>query len=95
MRVTPFTCAMVFSTFAPFFAVSALSNTTNPTSLLDSYGLHLPDAVSLGNATFTCQILQSLFPFNETFSAKSTYYSPLYEIPWYVKLYDILYFLPW
>lgn len=85
---------MVLSAFTPFSAVSASSNTTDPTSLLDSYGLHLPDPVSLGNATFTCQILQSLFPFNDTFSANSTYYTPLYEIPWYVKLSDIFYFLP-
>lgn len=85
MRASSFTCTIILIASVLSSSVSVTKNTALATSLLDSYGLHLPHPVPLGNVTFTCQILQKLFPRNETFLANSTYYSPLYEIPWYVE----------
>lgn len=35
-----------------------------------------------GDASVTCAVLHFLFPRNETFTPGSSYYEPLYEIPW-------------
>ena len=85
MRVPWFFCTIVLIASSATSPVSAASDVAAATNLLSSYDLHLPDPVSLGNVTFTCQILQKLFPRNETFLANSVYYTPLYEIPWYVS----------
>ena len=64
----------------------------SPNSVLTSYGLNVSQTLPIGNVGFTCQILQTLFPRNDTFSANSTYYTNLYEVPWYnlLALYHLL-----
>ena len=92
MRISSFTCAAALIASALSSSLPATSNTDVAAFLLQNYGLHVPNPVSIGNVSFTCQILQKLFPRNETFLASSSYYTPLYEIPWCVasSLFQVL-----
>ena len=82
MRVSYLLCS------SALFALYSLAHRVEtrifpPGSVLQSLGVDtstFPPIMS--NPTQTCKILQSLFPQNETFTASSNYYIPLYEIPW-------------
>lgn len=55
---------------------------SSATTVLANLGLNTARPIVTGNVGFTCQVLQELFPKNETFTDKSPYYTRLYEIPW-------------
>ncbi|KAL8826048.1 MAG: hypothetical protein Q9191_004034, partial [Dirinaria sp. TL-2023a] len=63
-------------------ALPATQKSSSPEALLSSFGVQLPGPVSVGDPKYTCQVFQKLFPKNDTFSAQSSFYTPLYEIPW-------------
>lgn len=69
-----------------FTSASAIPNTetnTSPETLLADFAIKPPGPLVVGNPAFTCEVFQTLFPKNETFSSQSAFYTPLYEIPWY------------
>ncbi|RMZ77831.1 hypothetical protein DV737_g4176, partial [Chaetothyriales sp. CBS 132003] len=54
----------------------------SPNKTLAAAGYNFSGPIPIGDPKFTCQVFSYLFPQNETFSASSSYYTPLYEIPW-------------
>ncbi|TAQ84222.1 hypothetical protein B7494_g7451 [Chlorociboria aeruginascens] len=80
------------ATAASFLALSGLvtslpasdniSATNAAASVLSSMNIKPPGPIQIGSPKFTCQVLQVLFPANETFTASSSFYTPLLEVPW-------------
>jgi hypothetical protein len=56
----------------------------SPSAALSALGISYPANLSVvvGNPSFTCQVLNGVFPKNETFSANSPYYQPLVDEAW-------------
>lgn len=84
MLIYPLRCCAALLAFANFAKSSPVYGSTDGSAatVLANLGVNTARPIVTGNVGFTCQVLQELFPRNDTFSVQSSYYTPLYEIPW-------------
>ncbi len=91
MQTNFFSSLVVLLAFGKI-AASVPALTDSPASVLKTLGVSpslaqgVAAGFSSGDASLTCKILGFLFPRNETFASTSSYYTDLYEVPWYAFL---------
>ncbi|KAI4246654.1 MAG: hypothetical protein LQ352_006351, partial [Teloschistes flavicans] len=77
LLAAPYWTYLVSSTAVPSQDIAAA------TTRLQTLGVDTAKyPVRRGDPTFTCEVLNFLFPKNETFTATSNFYTPLVDIPW-------------